>query len=225
MDFPEITRCWIWDFLIAMKIRCVHVPMCKNRVYIQPLLIFTMTPFANFVFTPHFPIPNFGKLLTALSCHFPFWHMSHMRRAGHPSDRWSTGLQLHQWCYRHGHVERTSILFTAVESQLGERQVWLSSFMAVFVRTIWSLVIPRYEVLTAERGKLNQSQCWKRGASLLKEKCEDKEGFFNWISTFCKNNKNGCFNGEAPRARSSIRENLVVTWPSVRPSAQQENQY
>ena len=36
-----------------------------------------------------------------------------------------------------GHVERTSILFTAVESQLGERQASdLSSFMAVFVRTI-----------------------------------------------------------------------------------------
>ena len=102
----------------------------------------------------------------------------------------------------------------------------LSSFMAVFVRAIWSLVIPRYEVLTAEMGKLNQSQCWKRRASLLKEKCEDKEVFFfYWISTFCKNNKNGYFNGEAPRARSSIRENLVVTWPSVRPSAQQENQY
>ena len=48
-----------------------------------------------------------------------------------------------------GHVERSSIFFTAVESQLGERQGSdLSSFMAGFVRTIWSLVIPRYEALT-----------------------------------------------------------------------------
>ena len=36
-----------------------------------------------------------------------------------------------------GHVERTSVLFAAVESQLGERQASdLSLFMAVFVRTI-----------------------------------------------------------------------------------------
>ena len=35
-----------------------------------------------------------------LSCHFPFWQMRNTRRAGHPSDRWGAGLQLHQWCYR-----------------------------------------------------------------------------------------------------------------------------
>ena len=53
IDFPEITRrCWIWDFIIAKKIRWVHVPMIfanyESRIYIQPVLILTMTPFANF---------------------------------------------------------------------------------------------------------------------------------------------------------------------------------
>ena len=43
----------------------------------------------------------------------------------------------------------SNLILTAVETQLGERQASdLSSFMAVLVRTIWSLVIPRYEVLT-----------------------------------------------------------------------------
>ena len=221
MDFLEVTRCWIWDFLIAMKIRCVHVPMCKSRVYIQPLLIFTMTPFANFVFTPHFPIPNFGKLLTALSCHFPFWHMSHMRRAGHPSDRTSvldysftsdvTGMVT--WNVRPYFLLQWNLSWV-------KNKCVLSSFMAVFVRAIWSLVIPRYEVLTAERGKLNQSQCWKRGASLLKEKCEDKEVFLIEFLHFVKTMRMVVLMAK-PHARALLYEK--IWWSRDRPSVRLHN--
>ena len=94
-------------------------------------------------------LPKFCKPLLTLSCHFPFWRMSHpsgldIRLTAEVLDYGFTSDVISS-----GHVERTSVLFAAVESQLGERQASdLSLFMAVFVRTIWSLVIPRYEVLT-----------------------------------------------------------------------------
>ena len=73
----------------------------------------------------HFSVPTFGKHLLTLSCHFPFWQMRHTRGAGYPSDRWSTGLQLHQRCYQQWSRGRFfHFFFTAVESQLGERQDW-----------------------------------------------------------------------------------------------------
>ena len=97
----------------------------------------------------HFSVPTFGKHLLTLRCHFPFWQMSYTRRAGHPSDRWGTGLQLHQWCYRQW-SRGTFFHFFLLQWNLSwvKDKTDLSSFMAVFVRTIWSLVIPRYEVLT-----------------------------------------------------------------------------
>ena len=100
----------------------------------------------------HFSVPTFGKHLLTLSCHFPFWQMSHTRRAGHPSERWGTGLQLHQGCYRQWSRGRFFHFFYCSGISAGwktSHAVISAPFMAVFVRTIWSLVIPRYEVLTS----------------------------------------------------------------------------
>ena len=68
---------------------------------------------------------TFGKHLLTLSCHFPFWRLSHKRQAGHPSDRWSTGLKLHQWCYRQWSrgTYVHSFYCCGISAQLGERQV------------------------------------------------------------------------------------------------------
>ena len=100
--------------------------------------------------------PTFGKHLLTLNRHFPFWQMSHTRRAAGwtsiwPLRYWTTALPVMlSTVSLSGHVERCSIFFLLQWNlSLGERQASdLSSSMAVFVRTIWSLVIPRYEVLT-----------------------------------------------------------------------------
>ena len=155
IDFPEITRrCWKWSaiMIIATKIRWVHVPMifanCKSRVYIQPVLILTMTPFANCVHA----IFQSPILILANSCQawVVIFH----------SDIWATrgGLDIRLTAEvldysftsavsSSGHVERTSIVFTAVESQLGERQDWSQLIHGGFCEnhlitgysTVWSL--------------------------------------------------------------------------------------
>ena len=153
IDFPEITRrCWKWSaiMIIATKIRWVHVPvifgMCKSRVYIQPVLILTMTPFANCVRV------IFLSPILANSCQawVVIFH----------SDIWATrgGLDIRLTAEvpdysftsavsNSGHVERTSIVFTAVESQLGERQVcsqlihggFCENHLITGYSTVWSL--------------------------------------------------------------------------------------
>ena len=153
IDFPEITRrCWKWSaiMIIATKIRWVHVPvifgMCKSRVYIQPVLILTMTPFANCVHV------IFLSPILANSCQawVVIFH----------SDIWATrgGLDIRLTAevldysftsavISSGHVERTSIVFTAVESQLGERQVcsqlihggFCENHLITGYSTVWSL--------------------------------------------------------------------------------------
>ena len=122
MDFPEITRgCWTWKAIIATKIRWVCQPIIPwnvSREFIQSLLISPVPPFAF-----HRPSP----LLT--SSRHPWVVIFH-------SDIWATrgglGIRLTAKVLDYsftsavtgsGHVERTSIVFTAVESQLGEGQV------------------------------------------------------------------------------------------------------
>ena len=88
----------------------------------------------------HFSVPTFGKHLLTLSCHFPFWQMRHTRGAGYPSDRWSTGLQLHQRCYQQWSRGRFFHFFLRLWNLSWVKdKTDLSSFMAVFVRTIWSV--------------------------------------------------------------------------------------
>ena len=155
IDFPEITRrCWNWSAIcttiIATKSRWVHVPMifanCKSRVYIQPFLIFTMTPFANFEHAIS------QSPILANSCQ-PWVVIFH-------SDIWATrdGLDIRLTAEvldysftsvvsNSVHVERTSIVFTAVESQLGERQVcsqlihggFCENHLITGYSTVWSL--------------------------------------------------------------------------------------
>ena len=124
--------------------------------------------------------PTFGKHLLTLNRHFPFWQMSHTRRAAGwtsiwPLRYWTTALPVMLSAVSlSGHVERCSIFFfTAVESQLGwKTSEWSQLFHGGFCEnhliagysTVWM------SWLTAEKEELNQSQCWKRGAILLKWK-------------------------------------------------------
>ena len=153
IDFPEITRrCWKWSaiMIVATKIRWVHVPMifgkCKSRVYIQPVLILTMTPFANCVHA------IFLSPILANSCqawvvifHSDIWATRgglDIRLTAEVPDYSFTGGVSNS-----GHVERTSIVFTAVESQLGERQVcsqlihggFCENHLITGYSTVWSL--------------------------------------------------------------------------------------
>ena len=136
--------------IIATKIRWVHVPMifanCKSRVYIQPVLILTMTPFANCV------LAIFQSPILANSCqawvvifHSDIWATRgglDIRLTAEVPDYSFTGGVSNS-----GHVERTSIVFTAVESQLGERQVcsqlihggFCENHLITGYSTVWSL--------------------------------------------------------------------------------------
>ena len=156
IDFPEITRrCWKWSaiMIIATKIRWVHVPMifanCKSRVYIQPVLILTMTPFANCVHAIFQSPILIWQTLARLELSF-----SILTYEPHEAG-WTSVWPLKYW------TTASPVLLAAVVTWnvrplflLQWNLSWvkdktdLSSFMAVFVRTIWSLVIPRYEVLT-----------------------------------------------------------------------------
>ena len=86
---------------------------------------------------------------SVLTCHFPFWQMRRRRWAGYPSDRWSTGPTASP-ALLSAVVTWNVLPFFLLQWNLSwvKDKTDLSSFMAVFVRTIWSLVIPRYEVLT-----------------------------------------------------------------------------
>ena len=118
----------------------------KSRVYIQPVLILTMTPFANFV---HFIFPS-PVLANSCQAWVVIFH----------SDKWATRGRLDirltaevldysftSAVSSSGHVERTSIVFTAVESQLGERQVcsqlihggFCENHLITGYSTVWSL--------------------------------------------------------------------------------------
>ena len=99
--------------------------------------------------------PTFGKHLLTLNRHFPFWQMSHTRRAAGwtsiwPLRYWTTALPVMLSAVSlSGHVERCSIFFfTAVESQLGwKTSEWSQLFHGGFCEnhliagysTVWSL--------------------------------------------------------------------------------------
>ena len=122
----------------------------------------------------HFSVPTFGKHLLTLSCHFPFWQMSHTRWAGHPSERWGTGLQLHQGCYRQWSRGRFFHFFYCSGISAG----WKTSHPVISAHSwqfLWEpsdhwLFHGMKSWLAAEKEELNQSQCWKRVAILLKWK-------------------------------------------------------
>ena len=120
----------------------------------------------------HFSVHTFGKHLLTLSCHFPFWQMRHTRWAGYPCDRWSTGLQLHQRCYQQWSRGTYVHCFYCSGISVG----WKTSlFSAHSWRFLWEpsdhwLFHGMKSWLAAEKKELNQSQCWKRGAILLKWK-------------------------------------------------------
>ena len=118
----------------------------KSRVFIQPLFILTMTPFAN---TEHFIFPS---PFLANSCqpwvvifHYDIWATRgrlDIRLTAEVPDYIFTSAVSNS-----GHVERTSIVFTAVESQLGERQVcsqlihggFCENHLITGYSTVWSL--------------------------------------------------------------------------------------
>ena len=120
----------------------------------------------------YFSVPTFGKHLLTLSCHFPFWQMSHTRRAGHPSDRLSTGLPLHQWCYRQW-LRGTFFHFfycNGISAGWNTRVISAHSWRFLWEPSDHWLFHGVKSWLAAEKEELNQSQCWKRGAILLKWK-------------------------------------------------------
>ena len=109
---------------------------------------------------------------SVLTCHFPFWQMRHTRWAGYPSDRRSTGLQLHQRCFQQWsrgtffHFFYCSGISAGWKTRLISAHSW---------RFLWEpsdhwLFHGMKSWLAAEKEELNQSQCWKRGAILLKWK-------------------------------------------------------
>ena len=98
----------------------------------------------------HFPFPNFGNLLPAL-IELSFSILTYEpHEAGWTSDRplkyWTAASPVLLAAVVTWNV-RPIFLLQWNLSWVKDKCV-LSSFMAVFVRTIWSLVIPRYEVLT-----------------------------------------------------------------------------
>ena len=105
---------------------------------------------------------------SVLTCHFPFWQMRHTRWAGYPSDRWSIGLQLHQRCYQ--------------QWSRGTRLISAHSWRFLWEPSDHWLFHGMKSWLAAEKEELNQSQCWKRGAILLKWKVV----FLYGKTTVCK---------------------------------------
>ena len=124
--------------------------------------------------------PTFGKHLLTLNRHFPFWQMSHTRRAAGwtsiwPLRYWTTALPVMLSAVSlSGHVERCSIFFfycSGISAWVKDKRV----ISALPWRFLWEpsdrwLFHGMKSWLTAEKEELNQSQCWKRGAILLKWK-------------------------------------------------------
>ena len=117
----------------------------KSRVYIQPVLILTMTPFANFVHVFLSPI-----LANSCQAWVVIFHSDIWATRGRLDIRLTAKVLNYSFTSAvssSGHVERTSIVFTAVESQLGERQVcsqlihggFCENHLITGYSTVWSL--------------------------------------------------------------------------------------
>ena len=124
-------------------------PKAGNRYNLS-----SSSPFPHFP-TKYFPLTspqslqmpaNLELLPTSIS------QTNHRHPVAHLSDRWSTGLQVHQSCWKLwpcGTCVPVSC-GSGSQSQLSEEQV---SFMARFCRTICDLPIPRYDVSTDTLGE------------------------------------------------------------------------
>ena len=153
--------------------------------------------------------------------------MSHTRRAGHPSDRWSTGLQLHQRCYQQWSRGRFfHFFFTAVESQLGERQDWSQLIHGGFCENhlitgyskVWSLDWElRGRGRTFHRDVGNKKPAsWKKNVKI--------KSYFIKVLHSVKSIRMAVLIAKLD-VRASIYPRKFGSHVTVPPSAQQGNQY
>ena len=103
--------------------------------------------------TFHLLVPNLCKCQLTWNCHpTSISQKNHRHPVAHLSNRWSTGPQLHQSCWKVwpcGTCVPVSC-GSGSQSQLSEEQV---SFMARSCRTMCDLPIPRYDVTTNTLGE------------------------------------------------------------------------
>ena len=198
---------------------------CKSRVYIQPVLLSTMTPFANCVHA------IFRSPILTNSCQ-P-WVVIF------PDDIWATrgGLDI---CLTaevldysftaavgsSGNVERTCIFFKAVESQLGERQVCSQLIHGGFCKnhlitgysTVWSLDWQlRGRSWTFHRDVGNKKPAsWKKNVKIKR--------YFIKVLHSVKSIRMAVLIAKLD-VRASIYPRKFGSHVTVPPSAQQGNQY